>query len=59
VENLTILIAFSSLQAIGRALPMTFIAFRTAGFGGSGGVVRKCAIFVKSAADAYAVLHHL
>ncbi|WP_314105692.1 hypothetical protein [uncultured Stenotrophomonas sp.] len=58
MENLTILIAFSSLETIGKALPTSFIAFHTGGFGGSGRAVKKCAVSVKSAADAYAVLHH-
>jgi len=47
MENLTILIAFSSPETIGSALQMTFIAFHTGGFGRSGRAVKKCAVFVK------------
>jgi hypothetical protein len=58
VENLTILIVFPCLQAIRAAPWIKSIPFHTAGFGRSSGVVKNYADFVKSAADANAVLHH-
>ncbi len=58
VENLTILIVFSTAEAISTATLIMVIAFDTKGFGVSQRGAGYCADFVKSAADPDAVLHH-
>ncbi|MCS4236961.1 hypothetical protein [Stenotrophomonas sp. BIGb0135] len=58
MENLTILIVFSTAEAISTATLIMVIAFDTKGFGVSQRGAGYCADFVKSAADPDAVLHH-
>ncbi|MEG2804163.1 hypothetical protein [Stenotrophomonas sp.] len=58
MENLTILIVFSGGEALSTGRPIAAIAFHTKGFSGMEWGVENYAGFVKSAAEAHAVLHH-